>query len=58
MYYLWNETTFMRRKLNYVELKCQRLLQLGICIDLYTQSSLLFYEILMIEIVFHNHKMF
>lgn len=48
----------MRRKLNYVELKCQRLLQLGICIDLYTQSSLLFYEILMIEIVFQNHKMF
>lgn len=48
----------MRRKLNYVELKCQRLLQLGIYIDLYTRFSLLFYEIFMIETVFQNHKMF
>lgn len=57
MYLLWNETIFMRRKLSYVELKCHKLLQLGIYTDLYTQFSLLFYEILMIEIVFHNHKM-
>lgn len=48
----------MRRKLNYVELKCQMLLQLGIYIDLYAQFSMLFYEILVIEIVFQNHKMF
>lgn len=46
------------RKLNYVELKCQKLLQLGIYIDLYSQFSLLFYEILMVETVFQNHKMF
>lgn len=48
----------MRRKLNYVELKCQRLLQLGIYIDLYSQFSLLFYEILMVETALQIIKCF
>lgn len=48
MYLLRNEAIFMMRKLNYVELKCQRLLQLGVYVDLCTQFCLLFYEILMI----------